>query len=150
MAKISNIEGVLASRVIWVGLVVICFVAAQVALSVGATYELCLQKATTTAASHGCGHERHDADQGNHGGGCCCGDSAACGCELNQGRNAEGQDLPAAIAANWTSPAQVDSGAVSAHVVAVSNLMANNPHERWFNARAPSGSISLSTVKLLC
>jgi hypothetical protein len=136
--------------VIWVALVVMFFVAAQAAHAVGATYELCHQQVTTTNASHNCGHERHGADQGNHGGGCCWGGSAACGCELNQGRNAEGQDLPAAIAGNWTSLTQVDSGVVSAHVVAVSNLMANNPHERWFNARAPSESISLSTVKLLC
>ena len=150
MAKISVIKSVPASRVIWVALVVISFVAAQVALAVGAGYELCHQEATTTNSSHNCGHERHDADQENHGGGCCCGDSAACGCELNQGRNAERQDLPAAIARNWTSPTQVDPGAVRAHVVVVPNLTVNNPRERWFDARSPSEDISLSTVKLLC
>ena len=150
MAKISVIKGAPASRVIWVALVVISFVAAQVALAVGATYERCHQEAMTTNSSHDCGHEQHDADQGNHGGGCCCGDSAACGCELNQGRNAERQDLPAAIAGNWTSRTQVDPGTVSAHAVMVPNLTVNNPRERWFDARAPSENISLSIVKLLC
>jgi hypothetical protein len=149
MGNISAIERVPVSRVIWVALVVMFFVAAQVAVAVGAVYGLCHQ-AMATNSSHDCGHERHDADQGNHGGGCCCGDSAACGCELNQGRNAERQDLPAAIAGNWTSPAQFDPGAVSAHIVVVPNLTANNPRERWFDARSPSEDIFLSTVKLLC
>jgi hypothetical protein len=150
MVKISAIKGVPAPRVIWVALVVISFVAAQVVLAVGATYGLCHQKATTTNSLHNCGHERHDADQGNHGGGCCCGDSAACRCELNQGTNTERQDLPAAIAENWTSPTKVDPGAVSAHAVTVPDLTVNNPRERWFDARAPSESMPLSTVKLLC
>ena len=151
MAKISAIKGVPAARAIWVALVVISFVAAQAALPVGATYELCHQKATAANSSHNCGQEEHDSDQGGQSdGGCCCGDSAACGCELNQGRNAERHDLPAAIAGNWTSSAKVDPATVSAHAVVVPNLTVNNPRERWLDAGAPSETISLSTVKLLC
>ena len=144
-----------ALRTTVIGLLAACFMFAQGAHAAVATQWTChlqaIAQSTESGSSHPCGHEQRDS---NHGGrdraGCCCGDSAACGCELNQGRATARQEFPPAISGCWGGHAQIDPDMATSHITVIPQFMEKHPHVSGVQARAPSESIFLSTVRILC
>lgn len=151
MRGFSTARRASALRAVGMIFVAIFFLVAQGAHAVAATYRVCHFQAAVPEATHKCGQGQHDSGKGGQGrSGCCCGDCASCGCEMNQGRSAERQELPAATAIYWSGHAQADAGAASSQIAVFPHLVGKNPCMIGIQARAPSENASLSTVKLLC
>jgi len=140
-----------ASRTIVIAVVAVYLLAAQAVHVLAATGPCFAPQATAPDSSHNCSQAQHTSHQGGQSRtGCYCGDSPVCGCELNQGRTAERQDVPVAFAGHLNGHAQSDPGAANSNIAVVPDLMGSNPDPRWVEARAPSETSRFNTTKLLC
>jgi hypothetical protein len=124
-----------------------CFIAVQAPYSLAGTTGPCHPTGNAHSSVHPCSGEQHEVLQS---GGCCCGDSSApCDCEVKESRTGD-QDLSPVSMPHSTGTNPVGTGITNPHVAVIVLFTDRAPGVGWIQARAPSDSRSLSTVKILC
>ncbi|MEO0249803.1 MAG: hypothetical protein ABIN58_09785, partial [candidate division WOR-3 bacterium] len=106
------------ARIATIFLVAMVFLIAQGTRAVGTTKNVCSVQVIAPNACQDCGRGLDDSGQtGHRAGGCCCGHTTACGCELNHGKNGDQQDF--ATAGYWNGCAQSGQGMVNSQASAI-------------------------------
>lgn len=107
---------------------------------------VCNWKLSSSRAAHNCGGEQDERLQD---GGCCCAISH-CDCDLRQGRSGEEPGVVSVFATSSIIPGPLGPGVISQHTAAVPSPMKDTVGIYWSQTRAPSETICLDSIKLLC